>query len=103
MIYFKKHIIKQKVKVIEMEDNNEITNLTKENDILKKELEQQKFNYKKLSTELGQSIFECEDLEKENRKLKQEIETLKEEISQLKKFKEEVESSTSWKVKSIFK
>ena len=45
-----------------MEDNNEITNLTKENDILKKELEQQKFNYIKLSTELGQGIFECEDL-----------------------------------------
>ncbi len=86
-----------------MDENQEIINLTKENDYLKKELEEQKYHYKQLSTEVGQLIFNNEDLEEENRKLKQKIENLKEEIDELKKFKEEVESSTSWKVKSIFK
>ena len=82
-----------------MDENN----LEKENDYLKKELETYKFNYKKLSAELGQSIFQCEDLEKENMKLKKKILKLEEENELLRKFKEEVESSTSWKVKSIFK
>lgn len=93
-----------------MEENKEIINLTKENELLKKELETQKFNYKSLSTELGKSIFENEDLDKENRELKKEIENLKEEMKKiseennvLKKFKKEVESSATWKVKSLFK
>ena len=75
---------------------NEINNLINENEFLKKQLEEQKSSYKQLSSELGQSIFECEDLDKENRKLKKEI-------KKLKTFKEEVESSTGWKIKSIFK
>jgi len=52
---------------------------------------------------LGQSIFECEDLDLKNRKLKKENEEIKEELKELKKFKEEVESSTGWKIKSMFK
>ena len=82
---------------------NEIKNLINENEFLKKQLEEQKSSYKQLSSELGQSIFECEDLDKENRKLKKENEELKKEIKKLKTFKEEVESSTVWKIKSIFK
>ena len=82
---------------------NEINNLINENEFLKKQLEEQKSSYKQLSSELGQSIFECEDLDKENRKLKKENEELKKEIKKLKIFKEEVESSTGWKIKSIFK
>lgn len=88
---------------MKMDENIELTHLQKENEYLKKELETQKYNYKSLSSELGQSIFKCEDLDLENRKLKKEIEELKEEIEELKKFKEEVESSTSWKIKSVFK
>ena len=81
----------------------EINNLIKENEFLKKQLEEQKSSYKQLSSELGRSIFECEDLEKENRKFKKENEDLKREIEELKKFKEEIESSTGWKIKSMFK
>ncbi len=86
-----------------MDEIQDINNLKNENEILRKQLEEQKFNYKKLSSELGQSIFECEDLELKNRKLKKENTELKEEIEELKKFKEEVESSTGWKIKQLFK
>lgn len=86
-----------------MDENQEIIDLRNENEYLKNELMSQKSRYKTLSTELGQSIFENEDLDLENRKLKKEIEELEEEIKRLKKFKQEVESSTSWKVKKMFK
>ena len=93
-----------------MDENQEIINLRKENEYLKNELQTQKYNYKSLSSELGQSIFKCEDLDQENRKLKrkiddqkEELNELKEELNELKKFKEKVESSTSWKIKSMFK
>lgn len=86
-----------------MDKDQEIKNLTKEIHHLQEELTTQKSNYKRLSSELGQSIFENEDLDMENRKLKREIEELKEENKKLKAFKEEVESSTSYKIKSIFK
>lgn len=84
-----------------MDEKQEINSLKKENEILKKELEEQKFSYKKLSSELGQSIFECEDLDLKNRRLKKENAELKEEIEELKKFREEVESSNLWKIKRL--
>ena len=84
-------------------EEEEINNIINENEFLKKQLEEQRFSYKQLSSELGQSIFECEDLKKENTQLKKEKEELKEELEELKKFKEEIESSTGWKIKSIFK
>lgn len=89
--------------MIKMDENQEINHLKNENEILKKELEEQKFSYKKLSSELGQSIFEYEDLELENRKLKRKNEELKEKVEELEKFKQEVESSTGWKIIKRFK
>ena len=82
---------------------DELTNLEKENEYLKNELENQKNNYKQVSAELRRSIFEAEDLDDENRKLKKKIANLEEEIEELKKFREEVESSTHWKLKSLFR
>ncbi len=83
-----------------MNEKEEINNLKNENEILKKQVTDLKFNYKQLSTELGQSIFECEDLEKENRTLKKDKKELEEEITELRK---EIESSIIWKIKSILK
>lgn len=45
-------------------DNEEVNQLIKENDNLRNELTIAKNNYKQLSTELGQTIFKTEDLEK---------------------------------------
>lgn len=84
-------------------DNEEVNQLIKENDNLRNELTIAKNNYKQLSTELGQTIFKTEDLEKEVFILKKENGRLLKENEELKKFKEEIESSTSWKVKTLFK
>jgi len=70
--------------------DEELAYLRMENEFLKKQLEEQKSSYKQLSSELGQSIFECEDLDKENRKLKKENEELKKEIKKLKTFKDKL-------------
>ncbi|RAP51426.1 MAG: hypothetical protein BZ133_03050, partial [Methanosphaera sp. SHI613] len=73
------------------------------------ELDTKTNDYKKMTMELGQVIFQNEDYEYENRKLKEKIESLnarieelEEENKKLKNFKEEVESSTTWKLKSKF-
>jgi chromosome segregation ATPase len=89
--------------MIKMNKNEEIENLKNENNLLKKELETQKSYYKQLSTELGQSVFECEELDKKIRLLERENEELIEENEELKIFKEKIESTTSWKIKSLFK
>lgn len=88
----------------------EIKQLESNNKILEEQLEQTTNNYKKLSLELGQIIFQNEDYEYEITKLKNKIKTLEEENKQineenekLKEFKKEVEKSTAWKVKTIFK
>lgn len=86
-----------------MENKDEIKKLIKENENLKQEIELQKNSYKQISMELGQNIFKNEDLEKEIYLLKKENQRLEEENKELRKFKEEIESSTSWKVKSLFK
>ncbi|HIH35883.1 MAG TPA: hypothetical protein HA277_06305 [Methanosphaera sp.] len=86
-----------------MDEKPDINNLINENELLRKQLEEQKNGYKKLSSELGQSIFEYEDLDLKNRALKKENAQLKEEIEELKKFKEEVESSKGWKIIKLFK
>jgi len=86
-----------------MDEKPDINNLINENELLRKQLEEQKNSYKKLSSELGQSIFEYEDLDLKNRALKKENAQLKEEIEELKKFKEEVESSKGWKIIKLFK
>jgi chromosome segregation ATPase len=89
--------------MIKMNKNEEIENLKNENNLLKKELETQKSYYKQLSTELGQSVFECEELDKKIRLLERENEELIKENEELKIFKEKIESTTSWKIKSLFK
>lgn len=88
----------------------EIKQLKSNNQILEEQLEQTTNNYKKLSLELGQIIFQNEDYEYEINKQKKKIEELKqennkliEENERLKEFKKEVEKSTTWKVKTIFK
>jgi len=86
-----------------MDEKPDINNLINENELLRKQLEEQKNSYKKLSSELGQSIFEYEDLDLKNRALKKENAQLKEEIEELKKFKEEVVSSKGWKIIKLFK
>lgn len=88
---------------MKMDEKADINNLINENEILRKELEEQKNSYKKLSSELGQSIFEYEDLDLKNRALKKENAQLKEEIEELKKFKEEIESSRGWKIIKLFR
>lgn len=88
---------------MKMDEKADINNLINENEILRMELEEQKNSYKKLSSELGQSIFEYEDLDLKNRALKKENAQLKEEIEELKKFKEEIESSRGWKIIKLFR
>lgn len=85
------------------ENEKRIKELETENKILKEQLEETNNNYKKLSMELGQIVFQNEDYEYEITQLKREIEKLEEENKKLKEFKEEVENSKAWKVKSIFK
>jgi chromosome segregation ATPase len=89
--------------MIKMNKNEEIENLKNENNLLKKELETQKSYYKQLSTDLGQSVFECEELDKKIRLLERENEELIKENEELKIFKEKIESTTSWKITSLFK
>ena len=88
---------------------NKIRELENTNKIIQEELDTKTNDYKKMTMELGQVIFQNEDYEYENRKLKEKIESLnarieelEEENKKLKNFKEEVESSTTWKLKSKF-
>jgi prefoldin subunit 5 len=88
---------------------NKIRELENTNKIIQDELDTKTNDYKKMTMELGQVIFQNEDYEYENRKLKEKIESLnarieelEEENKKLKNFKEEVESSTTWKLKSKF-
>lgn len=94
----------------EEEIKEKIKQLETNNKMLEEQLQETTNNYKKLSLELGQTIFQNEDYEYEITKLKNTIKQLekdnkqlKEENNQLKEFKKEVEKSTTWKVKSIFK
>jgi hypothetical protein len=48
-------------------------------------------------------VFECEELDKKIRLLERENEELIKENEELKIFKEKIESTTSWKIKSLFK
>ncbi|MBO7718727.1 MAG: hypothetical protein J6S29_01095 [Methanosphaera sp.] len=88
---------------------NRIKELENTNKIIQDELDTKTNDYKKMAMELGQIIFQNEDYEYEIKKLKEKIEsmnnqikTLESENEKLKKFKEEVESSTTWKLKSRF-
>lgn len=84
-------------------NENEIKQLESENKILQEELDTERNARKKQAVELGQIIFKNEDLESEIRKLKKENEELKNKNEELLKFKQEVESSKSWKLKSMLK
>ena len=88
---------------------NKIRELENTNKIIQDERDTKTNDYKKMTMELGQVIFQNEDYEYENRKLKEKIESLnarieelEEENKKLKHFKEEGESSTTWKLKSKF-
>ncbi|MDD6286404.1 hypothetical protein OTK55_07970 [Methanosphaera sp. Vir-13MRS] len=86
-----------------MSDENSIENLEKRIKILENELNEEKLNYKKQAMEIGKFVFQNEDYEYEIKKLKEENKKLKKENAELNAFKQEVESSTSWKLKSILK
>lgn len=88
---------------------NKIKELESTNKIIQDELDAKTYDYKKMTMELGQVIFQNEDYEYEIKKLKEEIESLNDKIKELenennklKDFKKEVESSTTWKLKSKF-
>lgn len=88
---------------------NRIKELETANKIIQDELDAKTNDYKKMAMEVGQVIFQNEDYEYEIKKLKEKIESLNNQIemletenNELKKFKEEVESSTAWKLKSKF-
>lgn len=88
---------------------NRIKELENNNKIIQEELDIKTNDYKKMTMELGQIIFQNEDYEFEIKKLKDKIEKLKTQIKELenendklKSFKKEVESSTTWKLKSKF-
>lgn len=86
-----------------MSDENSIENLEKRIKILEDELNEEKLNYKKQTMELGKIVFQNEDYEYEIKKLKEENKKLKKENAELNAFKQEVESSTAWKLKSMLK
>lgn len=94
------------IKILE----NKIKELESHNKIIQEELDSKNNDYKKMTMELGQVIFQNEDYEFEIKKLKRKIEELHDEIEklttenhELNVFKQEVESSTTWKLKSKFK
>ena len=89
---------------------NRIKELESHNKIIQEELDLKTNDYKKMTMEIGQVIFQNEDYEYEIRKLKSKIEEiekeniiLKQENQKLKEFKEEIENSTTWKLKSMMK
>ncbi|MDO5825619.1 MAG: hypothetical protein Q4Q22_04505 [Methanosphaera sp.] len=88
---------------------NRIKELEGNNKIIQEELDIKTNDYKKMTMELGQIIFQNEDYEYEIKKLKEKIEELNNRIEELESenhelndFKKEVESSTAWKLKSKF-
>lgn len=88
---------------------NRIKELETTNKIIRDELDAKTNDYKKMTMEIGQVIFQNEDYEYEIKKLNEKIESLHNQIkvlekenAELKKFKEDVESSTTWKLKSKF-
>ncbi|RAP54196.1 MAG: hypothetical protein BZ137_03535 [Methanosphaera sp. rholeuAM130] len=88
---------------------NRIKELEGNNKIIQEELDIKTNDYKKMTMELGQIIFQNEDYEYEIKKLKEKIEELNNRIEELESenhelndFKKEVESSTTWKLKSKF-
>lgn len=77
--------------------------IEKENKILKEEIATYKNNYKKLSLELGQAVFQNEEYENKIRQLEKEIETLKQENNTLKQENQQLIKDSKWNLKSIIK
>ncbi len=72
-------------------------NLEQENKLLKKELDESKNNYKKLSLKIGKLIFQNEEYEREIKNLKEKITQLEQENNKLKNIQKE----NKWNLKSL--
>ena len=72
-------------------------NLEQENKLLKKELDEFKNNYKKLSLKIGKLIFQNEEYEREIKNLKEKITQLEQENNKLKNIQKE----NKWNLKSL--